>query len=161
MELTLFSVKHVKMKGFVLGATLLMAAQSVLLGGASSSFSIVSPDRPRTWLVGGNDKLDQRLRWSERQNTLFLDVTYSLLFFTDGLHPTQYQTYTVRFPEVRLNTADQSLYIEDGHGHRVILGYLRYGLFGQEVVLSPNITLSANRKAGFLDARLVFNGAGI
>jgi hypothetical protein len=60
-----------------------------------------------------------------------------------------------------LNTADQSLYIEDGHGHRVILGYLRYGLFGQEVVLSPNITLSANRKAGFLDARLVFNGAGI
>jgi hypothetical protein len=160
LELTVFSVKHVKMKGFVLGATLLMAAQSVLLGGTSSSFSMVSPDRPRTWLVGGNDKLDQRLRWSERQNTLFLDVTYSLLFFTDGLHPTQYQTYTVRFPEVRLNPADQSLYVDDGHGHRVILGYRRCGLFGQQVVLSPNITLGADRKAGFLEARLVFGGTG-
>jgi hypothetical protein len=149
------------MKGFVLGATLLMAAQSVLLGGTSSSFSMVSPDRPRTWLIGGNDKLEQRLRWSERQNTLFLDVTYGLLFFTDGLHPPQYQTYTVRFPEVRLSPADPSLYIDDGHGHRVILGHLRRGLFGQEVVLSPNVTLTAHRNAGFLDARLVFGGAGV
>src|SRR3984957_7338916 len=119
MGLTLFSVKHVKMKGFVLGATLLMAAQSVLLGGTSSSFSIVSPDRPRTWLVGGNDKLDQRLRWGEQKNALFLDVTYGLLFYTDGLHPTQYQTYTVSFPEVRLNPADRTLFFDAGHGHRV------------------------------------------
>lgn len=147
------------MKAFVLGAALLMAAQTVVLGGTTSSFSIVSPDRPRTWLVGGNDKLDQRLRWSDQKNALFLDVTYSLLFYTDGLHPTQYQTYTVSFPEVRLNPADQTLFFEDGHGHRVVLGYLRGGMFGQEVVLNPNVILSAKRAAGVLGARLIVIGA--
>jgi hypothetical protein len=147
------------MKALVLGAALLMAAQAVVLGGTTSSFSIVSPDRPRTWLVGGNDKLDQRLRWSDQKNALFLDVTYSLLFYTDGLHPTQYQTYTVSFPEVRLNPADQTLFFDDGHGRRVVLGYLRRGMFGQEVVLRPNVTLSAERAAGVLGARLIVNGA--
>jgi hypothetical protein len=48
------------MKAFVLGAALLMAAQAVVLGRTTSSFSIVSPDRPRAWLVGGNNKLDQK-----------------------------------------------------------------------------------------------------
>ena len=147
------------MKALVLGAALLLAAQAVVLGGTTSSFSIVSPDRPRTWLVGGNDKLDQRLRWSDQKNALFLDVTYSLLFYTDGLHPTQYQTYTVSFPEVRLNPADQTLFFDEGHGRRVVLGYLRCGMFGQEVVLSPNVTLSAERAAGVLGARLIVNGA--
>jgi len=147
------------MKAFVLGAALLMAAQAIVLGGPTSSFSIVSPDRPRTWLVGGNDKLDQRLRWSDQKNALFLDVTYSLLFYTDGLHPTQYQTYTVSFPEVRLNPADQTLFFDEGHGRRVVLGYLRCGMFGQEVVLSPNVTLNAERAAGVLGARLIVNGA--
>jgi hypothetical protein len=147
------------MKAFVLGAALRMAAQAVMLGGPTSSFSIVSPDRPRTRLVGGNDKLDQRLRWSDQKNALFLDVTYSLLFYTDGLHPNQYQTYTVSFPGVRLNPADQTLFFADGQGHRVVLGYLRCGMFGQEVVLSPNVTLSAQRAAGVLGARLIVNGA--
>ena len=149
-----------KMKAVVLGATLLMAVQAVATGGTISSFSIVSPDRPRTWLVGGNDKLDQRLRWSDRKNALFLDVSYSLLFYTDQLHPTQYQTYTVSFPEVRLNSADQSLYFDDGHGHRTVLGHLKCGIFGQEVVLSPNVTLSAERRDGVLGARLIVNGEG-
>ncbi len=147
------------MKAFVLGAALLMAAQAVVLAGTTSSFSIVSPDRPRIWLVGGNDKLDQRLRWSDQKNALFLDVTYSLLFYTDGLHPTQYQTYTVSFPGVRLNPVDRTLFFDDGHGHWVVLGYLRCGMFGQEVVLSPNVTLSAKRAAGVLGARLIVNGA--
>ena len=148
------------MKVFVLVATLLMAIHAVVAGGTTPSFSIVSPDRPRTWLVGGNAKLDQRLRWSDRTNTLFLDVTYSLLFYTDQLCPSQYRTYTVSFPEVRLKSADQSLYFEDGNGHRTVLGNLRYGIFGQEVVLSPNVTLSAERKDGVLDARLIVNGEG-
>jgi hypothetical protein len=147
------------MKAFVLGAALLVASQTVMLGGTTSSFSITSPDRPRTWVVGGNDQLEQRLRWSDQKNALFLDVTYSLLFYTDGLHPAQYQTYTVSFPEVRLNPADQTLFIDVGHGRRVVLGYLRCGMFGQEVVLSPNVTLSAERAAGVLGARLIVNGA--
>jgi hypothetical protein len=147
------------MKAFVIGAALLMATQAVGLGGTTSSFSIVSPDRPRTWLVGGNDKLDQRLRWSDQKNALFLDVTFGLLFYTDGLHPTQYQTYTVSFPEVRLNPADQTLFFDTGHGHRVVLGYLRWGMFGQEVVLSRNVTLNAKRAGGVLGASLIVNGA--
>lgn len=147
------------MKALAIGAALLMAAQTILLGGTTSSFSIVSPDHPRMWLVGGNDKLDQRLRWSDQKNGLFLDVTYSLLFYTDGLHPTQYQTYTVSFPEVRLNPADHTLFVDDGHGHRVVLGYLRWGIFGQKIVLSPHVTLSAEREAGVLGARLIVNRA--
>ncbi|MBV8273846.1 MAG: hypothetical protein JO170_01120 [Verrucomicrobia bacterium] len=149
------------MKGFLLGATLVMAIQAVAAGGTFSSFSIVSPDRPRTWLVGGNDKLDQRLRWSDRKSALFLDVSFSLLFYTDQLHPTQYQTYTVSFPKVRLNAADQSLYFDDGHGHRTVLGNVRCGMFGQEVVLSPNVILCVERRDGVLDARLIVNGEGV
>jgi hypothetical protein len=150
-----------KMKGFILGATLLIAVQAAALAGTSVSFTIVSPDRPRTWEVGSNDKLEQRLWWSDRKNALFLDVSYSLFFYTDGLHPTQYQTYTVSFPEVRLNSVDQTLYVEDGHGRQKIIGYLKYGLFGQQVDLCPNVTLSAKRADGFLDARLIIAGQGV
>jgi hypothetical protein len=149
-----------KMRGFILSATLLIAVSAVASAGTVGTFSIVSPDRPRTWLVGGNERLDQRLRWSDRKNKLFLDVSYSLFFYTDGLHPTQYQTYTVSFPEVHLSSVNRTLFVDDGHGHQTIVGYLKYGLFGQQVDLCPNVTLSANREDGFLNAKLIVAGQG-
>ena len=59
------------MKAFVLGAALLMAAQAVMLGGPTSSFSIVSPDRPRTWLVGGTTSLIRGYDGATRKTLFF------------------------------------------------------------------------------------------
>jgi hypothetical protein len=46
------------------------------------------------------------------------------------------------------------------HGHQTIVGYLKYGLFCQQVDLCPNVTMSANREDGFLNAKLIVAGQG-
>jgi len=121
----------------------------------TSSFSIPSPDHPQTWFTYYYDKLDQRLRWSDKDRTLYLAVTYSLAPYTDGDDPTQYTTFWLKFPSVRLDDARGRFYHVAQDGSKVDIGRRVSGPFGDRVVLNKNVHLSAHRKNDELKAKLI------
>jgi hypothetical protein len=124
----------------------------------SPGFSIVSPDHPATWEVGFNDKVAQRLRWSESEGGLLLDVTYSLITYTDTIPPSDFKTYTVAFPGVSMD-GDGRLFVLDNHKHKIIIGSRTGGPFGTQVALNRSVELSAHRRNGRLNAMLVIKNA--
>jgi len=123
---------------------------------------IASPNHPRTWYVNELDKFTQILRWDDEDQTLYLDVTYSLNGewpLMDSNDPDQYGTFTVSFPDVHQNEAHHELYYVDGSGHKFSLGWIKPGVFGKKVVLRDNVKLSAHRRNGVLKAMLIVDQA--
>ena len=120
-------------------------------------YTVTSPDHPRAWYVGNNfDKLDQALQWNEREGGLTLQITYTLNgnwpVYDD---PDLYSSFTVHFPAVHLDPASRELYIAPSARRRITIGSLQPGFLGHRVVLDHNVTVSAHRRKGVIDAALV------
>lgn len=102
-------------------------------------YTIASPDHPRAWYVAADFyKLDQALRWNQRDQVLSLDITYTL----QGewpLHddPDLYKGFTVHFPAVHLDPASGQLYFASGPGRRTFIGSVQ-----------PSFSVSAWRSTG-------------
>ncbi len=117
---------------------------------------VASPSQPDTLLVGLNQKLDQNLRWDEKEGTLTACVTYSLI---DGggdtdCDPLDYRTFELPFPAVRLDQ-DNNLTVLDSKKRKILLGHLESDPYGSRVVLNDNVRLIAHRKNGRLWGRIV------
>jgi len=80
---------------------------------------------------------------------LVADVTYSTRDYTDSMHPTREDEYTLAFPTVRF---DKSSHTFVAGGTQV--GTLKHGLFGARVVLAPNAELDIHRHHGLIFAAI-------
>ena len=115
---------------------------------------ITSPDHPATWEVGFNDKVSQRLRWSDSDGKLLLDVNYSMITYTNTIPPSDFRTYTLAFPGVSKDTYG-NFFVLNNHKQKIIIGSLTSGPFGTEVSLKKGIALSAHRQHGRINAMLL------
>ena len=117
---------------------------------------IVSPMHPRTFDVGANDKLSQTLDWNKETRTLSAKVTYSEVSGggDDELDPANYKTFTLPFPTVALD-GKNNLFIVGDKQRKLVLGHLKEGSIGIDVVLKDNARLVAHRHDGRLSAWLM------
>jgi len=122
---------------------------------ADSCPILSSPDHPEIWYAYDYDKLSQSLQWNDEDGTLVAHVTYNLIPCNEDLNPADYETFVLRFPNVRLNRTERTLYFMDEHKRKVVLGHLVEGVFGPHIVLEKNLELSAHRRKGKLYAALV------
>jgi hypothetical protein len=139
------------MKTFTLFLSFLLVgfvAFSPTYGQVSSFAFAKSPDHPSTWVVGASN-IHQDLRWDRTQQMLVADVTYSTRDYTDSMHPTREDEYTLAFPTVRFDKSSQT-FLADG----TQVGTLKHGLFGPDVVLDPKAELDIHRHHGRIFAAI-------
>jgi hypothetical protein len=105
--------------------------------------------------VGANDKLGQDLSWDRETQTLTAHVTYSLISGGgyDNVDPSDCETFDLPFPSVSVDRKN-NLYILSKN-EKIMLGHLKNGIFGPNVVLNDNVQLVAHRYSGKLLAKLV------
>jgi hypothetical protein len=152
------------MKSSLLTVVFLLSAVCMAMAGtgaapeaailAGPGFRIISPDHPATWQVGFNDKVSQRLKWSDTEGKLMLDVTYSRFPYNYDTPPSDFVTYTLSFPGV-LRDGGGNLYVMNSHHQKIILGSITHGPLGMEVSLGKGVDLDVHRKEGKLDAMLL------
>jgi hypothetical protein len=117
---------------------------------------IVSPQHPRTFDVGANDKLSQTLDWDRETRTLTAKVTYSEVSGggDDEWDPANYETFTLPFPTVAVD-GENNLFVVGDSQRKLVLGHLKEGLVRTDVVLRGNTHLVAHRHNGRLSAWLL------
>jgi hypothetical protein len=130
----------------IIGAAL---AQSPLCAMPAGLSFASSPDHPQTWADGAS-RIHQDLRWDAARQMLVADVKYSTVDYADSAHPTQVDDLTMAFPTVRFDS-QSNRFTANG----VVIGSLRPGLFGTDVVLSKNADLDIHRHDGRIFARIV------
>jgi hypothetical protein len=128
------------------GAVLSVSAQNYPV----PSFTYAtSPDHPSTW-VDGATRTHQDLRWSDDKHMLVADVTYSTRDYADNTHPTEDDSYTLRFPTVHFDSATGKFTVGG-----VTVAHLEHGFFGSHVALEPKVALSIHRHHGVITAALI------
>ena len=137
----------------------LSGGSPVSLPGAS--LSVTSPDRPRTWFLGGDfEKLSQSLRWDQNTQTLSLDVTYTL----HGEWPNPEnsdlsKTFQLYFPQVKMSKLGRRLFLVLPGRSPIRVAMVQHGFVGDRVVLDPNVEVDAHRRNGVLIASLLVRGS--
>jgi hypothetical protein len=148
---------HPVMSVMVCAVLLAIGMRGEAAAKAAPFFTINSPDHPRAWFVAADfSKLDQSLSWNERDQSLHLDITYTL----QGewpLHddPDLYNNFTVHFPAVRLDPDTRQLYFLTPSGKKMGIGSLQPSFFGHRIVLNENVSVIAHRLNGVIQAALV------
>ncbi len=134
-------------------ATALFSAHPIFSAGAA--FSITSPDHPPDWYNRAGEKLSETLSWSTSKQELFLTVAYSNIAATSFVwrDQTYVDSFNLSFPSVRLDRSDNRLYIRE-KGNRIGIGRLEPGLFGSRVILDEEVSVSAQRRNGYVEAAI-------
>lgn len=123
---------------------------------ADTHILVASPDHPRTFWTGGWEQVDHYAKWNAEENALEAHVTYGApSYASTWWNPVYYDSFKVRFPNVRLNAPEGRLYIVAPHHREVTIGHLQSGVFGPRVELEKNVDLDLHRHNGHLDAALV------
>ena len=97
----------------------------------------------------GADNIHQAIRWDESKRRLFADVKYSTMEYADSMHPTKEEDYSLAFPSVHLDPETNKL-----TSNGSLIGTLRHGFFGSEVVLIHGLELDVHRKHGRIYAAI-------
>jgi hypothetical protein len=118
-------------------------------------YVIASPDHPRTWEVGANDKLSQRLQWDEKTHILFLDVVYAYVQNSDRWNPTEQESFKIHFPNVIWDQKTDDLYVPGKSKGKIVIGRLREAFQGHRVESGQNVEVVAHRQDKHIDAALI------
>jgi hypothetical protein len=108
-----------------------------------------SPAHPATWVAGAS-RANQGLRWDDKLHQLVADVRYSTRDWADSIHPAQDDDFVLPFPSVHFDLATKTF-----TANGVVIGTLRDGFWGHEVVLNPDVALSIHRHHGVVKADLI------
>jgi hypothetical protein len=136
-------------------ALLFCASVARLPADSPGRYVVASPDHPRTFEVGANDKLSQDLKWDGASRQLLLTVVYAMDPSSDRWLMSDQKAYTLHFPNVRCDEQTRTLYVTSKSQGRIVVGSLDNGLTGPAVRLRDNVELVAHRHDMHLDAQLV------
>ena len=114
-----------------------------------------SPDHPPAWYVSAK-KLDQRLRWSPKEQSLVADIVYARDSTADGWHTARCHLFTVHFPGVHL--AGNDLYVTGGKGKNIVFARRGEGPFGEQINLEDGYNLHVQKRDGILYAEISAKG---
>jgi hypothetical protein len=137
---------------------ILYGCLATLLAAAPEDAQVLttSPDHPRTFWTGGWEQVDHYTQWNSDTGSLEAHVTYGTpSYASTWWNPAYYDSFKVRFPNVRLDAREGRLYLLDSHRHEVTIGHLQPGVFGPRVELEKHVDLAMHRHNGHLDAALV------
>jgi hypothetical protein len=126
--------------------------------GAPPSFCITSPDRPPVWFNLSGDKLSQYLEWSHTKHQLVLHVAYANVANTPAVWSEQsfIDTFHLSFPTVRLDK-NKTLYAKAQHNELITVGHIEPSIFGDRVILSKGLEVSAHRRNGVVNGSIIFS----
>ncbi len=150
-------MKNLRNAMLAASALFIVAASGPLTAGEANAvyLKVSSPDHPQTWVVGGHPS-SEKLRWDGARQQLVVDVRYSNSDYADSVHPVRDDDHTLVFPNVRMADGG-NLLGTDRVGHTAMIGRLKDGIFGKEVVLNRGVELNVHRVDGAIHASLVYN----